>query len=95
MDVEEAQGILRLLLKGSDSIELEQSEDLYGHLLMDEATRREKLFYYLPEVETGTAEREREKSMSRDPVSNSTLCLQTITFSYLVETILGVSVRRS
>ena len=60
MDMDEAQDVLRLLLKGSAAFDPE-AEGLYGHLLMDEATRREKLFYFLPEV----GQRSNEHSLSR------------------------------
>ncbi|XP_034243055.1 cilia- and flagella-associated protein 251-like [Thrips palmi] len=49
MDLDEALDVLRMLLKGEAAFDAE-AEGLYGHLLMDEAARREKLFYFLPEV---------------------------------------------
>lgn len=49
MDLDEALDVLRMLLKGEATVDAE-TEGLYGHLLMDEAARREKLFYFLPDV---------------------------------------------
>ncbi|KAK3912151.1 Cilia- and flagella-associated protein 251 [Frankliniella fusca] len=60
LDLDEAQSVLRELLQVETDTE---AEGQYSYLLMDEASRREKLFYYLPE---------------------------TITFSYFVDTLLGI-----